>query len=109
VSGGHAWHGALFVDAWLRLCSAFCCSKIAQAEAAVSVKENKCLVMHMHVQRILSCNGNWCRVLLPVLPAAGRVMPVKTAAVGVLILLLLAFEVWTPVKSGILSNLPEFG
>jgi hypothetical protein len=27
-----------------------CCSKIAEAEAAVSVNEKKCLVMHMHVQ-----------------------------------------------------------
>jgi hypothetical protein len=26
------------------------CSKIAEAEAAVSVNEKKCLVMHMHVQ-----------------------------------------------------------
>jgi hypothetical protein len=28
----------------------FCCSKIAEAEAAVSVNEKKWLVMHMHVQ-----------------------------------------------------------
>jgi seryl-tRNA(Sec) selenium transferase len=27
-----------------------CCSKIAEAEAAVSVNENMWLVMHMHVQ-----------------------------------------------------------
>jgi hypothetical protein len=27
-----------------------CCNKIAEAEAAVSVNEKKCLVMHMHVQ-----------------------------------------------------------
>jgi hypothetical protein len=27
-----------------------CCSKIAEAEAAVSVNEKKWLVMHMHVQ-----------------------------------------------------------
>jgi hypothetical protein len=27
-----------------------CCSKIAEAEAAVSIKEKKWLVMHMHVQ-----------------------------------------------------------
>jgi seryl-tRNA(Sec) selenium transferase len=27
-----------------------CCSTIAEAEAAVSVNENKWLVMHMHVQ-----------------------------------------------------------
>jgi hypothetical protein len=27
-----------------------CCSKIAEAEAAVSVNEKKLLVMHMHVQ-----------------------------------------------------------
>jgi hypothetical protein len=27
-----------------------CCSKIAEAEAAVSVNENKWVVMHMHVQ-----------------------------------------------------------
>jgi hypothetical protein len=26
-----------------------CCSKIAEAEAVVSVNEKKCLVMHMHV------------------------------------------------------------
>jgi hypothetical protein len=32
-------------------CSAhLCCSKIAEAEAAVSVNEKKWLVMHMHVQ-----------------------------------------------------------
>jgi hypothetical protein len=31
-------------DTWL------CCSKIAEAEAAVSVNEKKWLVMHMHVQ-----------------------------------------------------------
>ena len=29
---------------------ALCCSKIAEAEAAVSVNEKKWLVMHMHVQ-----------------------------------------------------------
>jgi hypothetical protein len=28
-----------------------CCSKIAEAEAAMSVNEKKWLVMHMHVQR----------------------------------------------------------
>jgi hypothetical protein len=28
----------------------WCCSKIAEAEAAVSVDEKKWLVMHMHVQ-----------------------------------------------------------
>jgi hypothetical protein len=28
-----------------------CCSKIAEAEAAVSVNEKKWLVMHMHVQQ----------------------------------------------------------
>jgi hypothetical protein len=28
----------------------YCCSKIAEAEAAVSVNEKKWLVMHMHVQ-----------------------------------------------------------
>ena len=28
----------------------FCCNKIAEAEAAVSVNEKKWLVMHMHVQ-----------------------------------------------------------
>jgi hypothetical protein len=27
-----------------------CCSKIAEAEAVVSVNENKWLVMHVHVQ-----------------------------------------------------------
>ena len=32
---------------WLQLC---CCSKIAEAEAGVSVNEKKWLVMHMHVQ-----------------------------------------------------------
>jgi hypothetical protein len=32
------------------LCRAACCSKIAEAEAAVSVNEKKWLVMHMHVQ-----------------------------------------------------------
>jgi hypothetical protein len=30
--------------------SFLCCSKIAEAEAAVSVNEKKWLVMHMHVQ-----------------------------------------------------------
>ena len=32
-----------------------CCSKIAEAEAAVSVNEKKLLVMHMHVQLTLHC------------------------------------------------------
>jgi hypothetical protein len=31
-------------------CTLVLCSKIAEAEAAVSVNENKWLVMHMHVQ-----------------------------------------------------------
>jgi hypothetical protein len=31
-------------------CPCCCCSKIAGAEAAVSVNEKKWLVMHMHVQ-----------------------------------------------------------
>jgi hypothetical protein len=30
--------------------SCYCCSKIAEAEAAMSVHEKKWLVMHMHVQ-----------------------------------------------------------
>ena len=36
--------------AWVIFCSSFsCCSKIAEAEAAVSVNEKKWLVMHMHI------------------------------------------------------------
>jgi hypothetical protein len=31
-------------------CLQWFCSKIAEAEAAVSVNEKKCFVMHMHVQ-----------------------------------------------------------
>jgi len=44
------------VDVWVTpadrhcLCVVACCSKIAEAEAAVSVNEKKWLVMHMHVQ-----------------------------------------------------------
>ena len=34
----------------------FCCSKIAEAEAGVSVNEKKWLVMHMHVQLQLDNN-----------------------------------------------------
>jgi hypothetical protein len=37
----------LLVALWSPLCG---CSKIAEAEAAVSVNEKKWLVMHMHVQ-----------------------------------------------------------
>jgi hypothetical protein len=33
-----------------RLINNCSCNKIAEAEAAVSVNEKKCLVMHMHVQ-----------------------------------------------------------
>ena len=38
------------VEAVGLIVSPSCCSKIAEAEAAVSVSENKWLVMHMHVQ-----------------------------------------------------------
>jgi hypothetical protein len=40
---GHLWCMLL---CWLRV---FCCNKIAEAEAVVSVNEKKWLVMHVHV------------------------------------------------------------
>ena len=39
------WNGGV-----VTLCSGVCCSKIAEAEAGVSVNEKKWLVMHVHVQ-----------------------------------------------------------
>ena len=48
---GREWqvlmHPDSSVPAWVQV---GCCSKIAEAEAAVSVNEKKWLVMHMHVQ-----------------------------------------------------------
>jgi hypothetical protein len=41
------------VNAWVTIFKGHehgCCSKIAEAEAAVSVNDKKWLVMHMHVQ-----------------------------------------------------------
>jgi hypothetical protein len=45
----HAWHGSCNIVVSVPLLGASC-SKIAEAEAAVSVNEKKWLVMHMHVQ-----------------------------------------------------------
>jgi hypothetical protein len=51
---GKALHGGVkVVRVWAGVQIAgetFCCSKIAEAEAAVSVNEKKLSVMHMHVQ-----------------------------------------------------------
>jgi len=65
------------VDVWVTpadrhcLCVVACCSKIAEAEAAVSVNEKKWLMMHVHVQMRLDVGrygGSftllpWCTLL----------------------------------------------
>jgi hypothetical protein len=56
--GPSGWGPATFIGSYVHVYSMVlvlrhllvCCSKIAEAEAAVSVNEKKWLVMHMHVQ-----------------------------------------------------------